>query len=118
MLVLVLAVAGCGSSAVAGTTSTPQAAAPMTPVERCEASVDVLLSEALTAMQHGYSNGLNMVQVEQRYGAQSAVYLAFVDSEGLMIGNVDEHGMAGAVGNMTNTVRARCQGFISQGDTP
>ena len=73
--------AGCGSTGHPATVRPSHTPGPITPVERRQASVDVLLAAALGAVEHGYANGLNMADVEQQYGGDSAVYRTFAGTD-------------------------------------
>jgi hypothetical protein len=116
---MVLGVVGCVSQAHSASAPASPASATLTPAERCQASVGVLLSAALAAIERGYTDGLDMVAVEQRYGADSAVYRTFAGAaEGAMIGHIDERGTVGALASVGRPVRNECAYYTANGMTP
>jgi len=101
-------IAGCGSHAGSGG---PSPAA----LEHCQVVVTTLLSNTVTAMGQGYSMGIDISQVERRYGTMSAIFETFMYADSKVLLYVDQRGPAGSLASVRNLVRDDCRKYASKG---
>jgi len=94
--VLIFAATACGSGSHGVPAGSPAPApSPSATVSSCEATVLALLGESAAALENGSSGGLDTVQVEEEYGATSAVYRAFIALDGAVLGAEAQDGSTG-----------------------
>ena len=109
-IIVLLGCAGCASSAAAGAPVTPPSASssPSSTVSPCEATVLGLLGESGAALEDGYPGGLDTVQVMEKYGADSAVYRAFVQLDGAVLTAEENNGNTGLLTPFVSQAAALC----------
>lgn len=109
---LVLA-AGCGSHPAPSPASPAAAtsAAPLTPLQKCQVTVMILLAKTVAATQQGYPDGIDLTQVMDQYGSNSAVFQTFAQSDGQVLLYVSENGPDGALHSVAGLVHDYCQQF-------
>ncbi len=108
-IVALACAAGCSSGQHAA--PRPSASATVPPVVSCEAAVLHLLSESAVAVQDGYGGGLDPNVVMARYGAQSAVFQAWVRLDGQVLAAQAEHGPDGVLAPFVPQVIALCKQY-------
>jgi hypothetical protein len=91
--------------------SSAAAQAPLTPAQRCAVTVLVLLNKTVSAMEDGYQGGIDVDQVMDEYGEQSAVFQAFAQLDGQVMGYVVQHGPAGSVVSLDSQPLQLCQEY-------
>lgn len=100
-VVIAAALAGCGvsgSSSAAGQDASASAAVALskTPLGRCVGAVTRLLLQTQVAVDEGYSDGINLQQVMEQYGVDSAVWRSFYSLDAQELRYFIEHGTSGA----------------------
>jgi hypothetical protein len=106
--------AGCSSAhpqPAAQPASQAAAQAALTPAQRCAVTVEVLLSKTVSAMEDGYQGGIDVNQIMDEYGAQSAVFQAFAQLDGQVMGYVVQHGPGGSVASVGSQPQQLCQEY-------
>ncbi|HVD02710.1 MAG TPA: hypothetical protein VNF75_01005 [Candidatus Dormibacteraeota bacterium] len=112
LVALALLAAGCATSqshTVFAAASSPTAT--FSPLERCQATVMLLLARTIQATQVGYSGGISQSQVMDEYGSDSAVFQTFEQANAQVLIYVAEYGPDGALKSAAGLVRSDCQQF-------
>ena len=109
-IIIALSSHGNGASTTpSGSSAATQAA--LTPAQRCAVTVEVLLSKTVSAMEDGYQGGIDVNQVMDEYGEQSAVFQAFAQLDGQVMAYVVQHGPGGSVTSVGSQPQQLCQEY-------